>query len=605
MTSMLFTAGSFAQDHHWPLNADVNDVVGSKNGTEHNITYVNDTERGDVAVFNGIDAFADIPTLLNGKSEITISIWYNPDFIQEWRCLYALGKSEAEHFRIMPSNGAEQRMELITHSPGQTTWPGAWPGMTQGVWHHSVVTFTPTRMTFYHDGNKLFEQNTLRNVFTFDDILNFIGKNQLGGQDFFKGKMSDMKVYYSVKTDKEVSELYVAENKSTSEIVSGFSIDNITTNSADLHLSLKESGTVHAIWKLASDPAPSIDDIKASAIAAPVDTYFKYPLGNLDSKTKYTAYLLAKDASNNWQSNYTAISIKTLEDPTLVYHWPLAGNITEVNNGLDATLVGATFENDAVRGQVAKLSNGYIELPSVIHDLDETTVAMWFRMDSELLWAKLISLGVGESGGAGHREGVILTIAGDWDGSHPLGLDMTNYVGDWNGPKANPTINLGTWHHIAMSYTGEIAKLYFDGIELFSATLPEPIGKYNDTENCIGKSYWGDPIFDGAVSDLQIFTKKLSSEEINKVMNGESLGAKELAKTEASIKIYPNPAKNSVTLSAKEFNSVEIYNALGQSVLKLDGKKDLEINTTKFESGIYIVKFTNNETSIAKRLVIK
>ncbi|MEN8137087.1 MAG: T9SS type A sorting domain-containing protein [Bacteroidota bacterium] len=73
----------------------------------------------------------------------------------------------------------------------------------------------------------------------------------------------------------------------------------------------------------------------------------------------------------------------------------------------------------------------------------------------------------------------------------------------------------------------------------------------------------------------------------------------------SSIKIYPNPATSSVSVSAEKFDTVEVLNALGQSVLKLEGGKDIKVNTAGFKAGIYIVKFSNNNGSVAKRLVIK
>ncbi len=73
----------------------------------------------------------------------------------------------------------------------------------------------------------------------------------------------------------------------------------------------------------------------------------------------------------------------------------------------------------------------------------------------------------------------------------------------------------------------------------------------------------------------------------------------------SSIRMYPNPATTQVTIDAKDFSSVEMFNITGQSVLKLKGGKDLTVNTSSFKAGIYLVKLSNNKLSISKRLVIK
>ena len=69
-----------AQDHQWPLTADVNDVVGGLNGTNNGITFQNDAERGDVAIFDGAAAYADMPSFMKDKSAMTISVWFKPDY---------------------------------------------------------------------------------------------------------------------------------------------------------------------------------------------------------------------------------------------------------------------------------------------------------------------------------------------------------------------------------------------------------------------------------------------------------------------------------------------------------------------------------------------
>ena len=73
----------------------------------------------------------------------------------------------------------------------------------------------------------------------------------------------------------------------------------------------------------------------------------------------------------------------------------------------------------------------------------------------------------------------------------------------------------------------------------------------------------------------------------------------------SSVKIFPNPATNSVTITAKNFDTVEIFNTLGQSLNKLDGGKKILLNTSEFKSGLYLVKLSNKNTTVTKQLVIR
>ena len=80
-----------------------------------------------------------------------------------------------------------------------------------------------------------------------------------------------------------------------------------------------------------------------------------------------------------------------------------------------------------------------------------------------------------------------------------------------------------------------------------------------------------------------------------------------IAKNNISVnKIYPNPANGNVTFSSKDFKTIEMFNIIGQSVLKLNPtKSNITVNTNQFDKGIYIVKFSNNELSLSKKLIIK
>lgn len=68
---------------------------------------------------------------------------------------------------------------------------------------------------------------------------------------------------------------------------------------------------------------------------------------------------------------------------------------------------------------------------------------------------------------------------------------------------------------------------------------------------------------------------------------------------EANFALYPNPAKNQITLSAKneiELNSVEIYNTLGQLILVVaNAENSSTIDVSALLSGTYFVKINTNK----------
>ena len=297
-------------------------------------------------------------------------------------------------------------------------------------------------------------------------------------------------------------------------------------------------------------------------------------------------------------------------------HYPLKSDVKDISgSGLDGTVVNTvTYENDPIRGEVAVLGadNGYITLPPIFEGYEaEATVAIWFRNDfaGGTSWSKLFSFGTGNFKNGvrdGAKGGFWITPISEW------GTDQGNFATchqDGKGWNEDGTIPVpyvaGEWHHYAMTISVEKGVVYVDGEFAYEFTLGDDfdLTQIVEEENLIGTGYWNDPSIVGAVSDMQIHFAALTQAEIKELM-GPALGSEEIAIAKASIKMYPNPAKSMVTISAEKFNSVEIFNTLGQSVLKLDGGKDLEVNTSNFNKGVYLVKFSNDELSVAKRLLV-
>jgi len=79
--------------------------------------------------------------------------------------------------------------------------------------------------------------------------------------------------------------------------------------------------------------------------------------------------------------------------------------------------------------------------------------------------------------------------------------------------------------------------------------------------------------------------------------------------TNSRIKIFPNPAAESITVSsANTINTIQIYNLLGAIVkeIKVDQKLEVNINTLDLSKGVYLLKSKNdNGATNTKKLIIK
>jgi endonuclease I/chitodextrinase len=73
----------------------------------------------------------------------------------------------------------------------------------------------------------------------------------------------------------------------------------------------------------------------------------------------------------------------------------------------------------------------------------------------------------------------------------------------------------------------------------------------------------------------------------------------------AQVKLYPNPVKNNLTVNLKSdiTTKIEIYDILGKRVLGRTLNETSSINLQGLNTGIYIVKITQNNASISKKLI--
>jgi len=67
--------------------------------------------------------------------------------------------------------------------------------------------------------------------------------------------------------------------------------------------------------------------------------------------------------------------------------------------------------------------------------------------------------------------------------------------------------------------------------------------------------------------------------------------------------ITPNPADNFITLNNISKGRVEILNALGQTVLADDVKKNQILNISDLQKGVYIIRYRQNEIIVSARFV--
>ena len=72
-----------------------------------------------------------------------------------------------------------------------------------------------------------------------------------------------------------------------------------------------------------------------------------------------------------------------------------------------------------------------------------------------------------------------------------------------------------------------------------------------------------------------------------------------------AVQVYPNPAKDMLTVKAENLSSVTVYNMMGQKVLsQAVDAEEITINTCDFESGIYMVRVVADGIEITRKISV-
>ena len=72
-----------------------------------------------------------------------------------------------------------------------------------------------------------------------------------------------------------------------------------------------------------------------------------------------------------------------------------------------------------------------------------------------------------------------------------------------------------------------------------------------------------------------------------------------------NVEIFPNPAKDQLTIKAEDITEVAVYNSIGQKVFSQDIDADeLVINTSDFDAGIYMVRIKADGAEVTRKISI-
>jgi|GEM_PF-4768000 len=221
---------------------------------------------------------------------------------------------------------------------------------------------------------------------------------------------------------------------------------------------------------------------------------------------------VASSFAQNSQSNYSTLS------NGLVAYYPLNNNIFDYVNSYNLFGSNSVYTNDrfgAPNGALNFNGNSYFQSatnPYLPYGNQDRSLSLWVKCDSSLIGnngdVEIIDYGNTINNQANQHFG--LFIQGGVYGIHFMGADqdiMSTCVPDTN------------WHLFTCIYTNQVAQLYRDGVLLNQS----PKSTFT-TEGLltVGAGYTGANGFKGDISDIRIYNRALSPNEVTALYTLES-----------------------------------------------------------------------------------
>jgi len=245
------------------------------------------------------------------------------------------------------------------------------------------------------------------------------------------------------------------------------------------------------------------------------NTAFTDKSANLPIPYWYT--VLAVDKSYNRSGDQLKVSATPTGEAGLVARYTFDGSANDSSvNANDAIIVTGSpnFMASGKYGTAMDLngSSQYTMLPAnMLAGVTDFTIALWVRWEGSSKWQRIWDFGNGP------KEYMFLTPR---SGDNTLRFAITT---DNNGNEEvleTSILSVGAWRHIAVTRSGDTAKLYVDGVVVDSGTITNSPASINPALNNLGDSQFDDDdLFNGQLDELFIYDYALNDAGIINLMN--------------------------------------------------------------------------------------
>jgi len=337
-------------------------------------------------------------------------------------------------------------------------------------------------------------------------------------------------------------------------------------------------------------------------------------IGGLDPSTLYTFEVYAYDFAGN-DSEIAFITESTTEpivtaEPGLVAHYPFEGNANDATPYNNHGAIGGnpTFQPVTNRPNAAGMCIAFdgdgdsVLAPNAVQLIsDYATVGFWVRVDGQNLddaeaylidfghWSERWKISLPQ-----HLR-VVWTTNGN-------NLQFEEFISDMDAKDGNELI-IGFWWYVTMVHDGTDDIIYIDGVEVNRKPVAT---KLNSTAFPLGMGnnpIDGGQYFEGALDEVKLYNKALTSEEILQLYTTGATSIKELQNEVNKYVeiIYPNPTFDELTIKhgfdANQDLLIRIFDQTGRQVgSNRINAQDMangiiNLDVTSLQGGMYSLNF--------------
>jgi hypothetical protein len=501
-------------------------------------TYVADVAGSGIAgvQFNPVtpatDAYLGPNTTsdLDGSSDCSIEVWaYNPAIAAEETLVSWSHRGGPEGSNMSFNYGADASYGAVGHwgSP-DLGWSGA---PAAGQWHYLVYTFDGVNTDkVYADGLLKNSETVTLSVYP-DFPIRIASQANTAGDDFdlgqaLSGYIAMVRVHTAALSAADVANNFLYGPTITPP--GALETVALAVDRTPMY-GVRDVGQVQVTADYAN--LKGVNVIGFSTLESSDPTVI-----TVDATGAYTAMKLGTATlTATYQGKQASQTVTVMEVPPLGlkhrYSFSEAVGSTSVKDSVgtaDGTIKGsgAAFDGSgqlSIPGGTSSAADpatisGYVDLPNhIVNTLVNASFEVWTTWEGSGAWQRIFDLGTSASGeDVSDGNGSYLFLSPQGDVNLRFSVRDPRTGGEPSPLTSSSPLAAGTEVYVAAvyDYSGNQSRLYSNAVQVASGTATVPLHIINDVNNWLGRSQWGDPMFQGKFNEFRIWEGALSADQV-------------------------------------------------------------------------------------------